>query len=129
MRLQTLYPSTTSSDPTWDKIPSAIYSLVEVTVGITCASVVTLRPLYHCLRRPFIKKNETPQPPGIRRYSFRRRPRDDLVLMTGDTSQLSSEAHEVELSRVELHSECSTAGGGPGNIETEGLPSKSRLPN
>ncbi|KAH6649547.1 hypothetical protein F5144DRAFT_553367 [Chaetomium tenue] len=47
IRLHTLYPSGTSLDPTWDKIPSAIYGLVEVNVGISCASVVTLRPLVH----------------------------------------------------------------------------------
>ncbi|EAQ92116.1 hypothetical protein CHGG_00351 [Chaetomium globosum CBS 148.51] len=50
IRLHTLYPSGTSLDPTWDKIPSAIYGLVEVNVGISCASVVTLRPLVRRLR-------------------------------------------------------------------------------
>lgn len=49
LRLQTLYPSTTTSDPTWDKIPSGFYGVIEANLGITCACVVTLRPLLHKL--------------------------------------------------------------------------------
>ncbi|KAK4120630.1 hypothetical protein N657DRAFT_579277 [Parathielavia appendiculata] len=78
LRLHTLYPSGTSADPTWGKIPSAIYGAVEVNVGISCASLVTLRPLFHSLRRTSSKSNETgtffhtaivmPRDPACRRF-------------------------------------------------------------
>jgi len=51
LRLRTLYPSTTSTNPSWDKVPSAIFGIIEVNVGIACASVVTLRPLYRLVRK------------------------------------------------------------------------------
>jgi hypothetical protein len=46
IRLHTLYASTTSTDPTWDKNSSGYYGQVEVNLGIICASIVTLRPLW-----------------------------------------------------------------------------------
>ncbi|KAK4450283.1 hypothetical protein QBC34DRAFT_349676 [Podospora aff. communis PSN243] len=49
LRLQTLVPSATSLDPTWDKVPSGVYGIVEANLGITCACIVTLRPLLHRL--------------------------------------------------------------------------------
>lgn len=50
LRLHTLHPSTTSSDPSWDKVPSAIFGIIEVNVGIACAAVVTLRPLFRVVQ-------------------------------------------------------------------------------
>ena len=49
LRLQTLVPSATSPDPTWDKVPSGVYGVTEANLGITCACIVTLRPLFHKL--------------------------------------------------------------------------------
>ncbi|RYP66499.1 hypothetical protein DL771_007759 [Monosporascus sp. 5C6A] len=46
IRLHTLYVSTTSTDPTWDKNPSGYYGQVEVNLGIVCACAATLKPLY-----------------------------------------------------------------------------------
>lgn len=51
VRLYTLYPSSTSTNPSWDKVPSAIYGIIEVNVGLSCACVVTLRPLFRVLRK------------------------------------------------------------------------------
>ncbi|GAB1318338.1 hypothetical protein MFIFM68171_08548 [Madurella fahalii] len=34
LRFQTLLPSTTSSDPTWDKTPSGFYGVIEANLGI-----------------------------------------------------------------------------------------------
>ncbi|KAK0627940.1 hypothetical protein B0T14DRAFT_513571 [Immersiella caudata] len=45
LRLQTLVPSATSQDPTWDKVPSGVYGVIEANLGIACACIVTLRPL------------------------------------------------------------------------------------
>ncbi|KAK5652296.1 hypothetical protein OQA88_10644 [Cercophora sp. LCS_1] len=49
LRLHTLVPSATSLDPTWDKVPSGVYGVTEANLGITCACIVTLRPLLHKL--------------------------------------------------------------------------------
>ena len=48
--MQTLLPSASSLDPTWEKVPSVIFAIIEINVGIACAAVVTLRPLYRRLR-------------------------------------------------------------------------------
>ena len=84
IRLQTLYPSTTSADPTWDKIPSAFYGQIEVNVGIVCACVVTLRPLYHRLRRPFSKDDSERK--RVLGRNARRSFSDDLI----PTSEIST---------------------------------------
>ncbi|KAH7304146.1 hypothetical protein B0I35DRAFT_495507 [Stachybotrys elegans] len=49
IRLHTLYTSTTSKDPTWDRNPSGYYGQAEVNLGIACACVVTLKPLWQRL--------------------------------------------------------------------------------
>ena len=70
-------------------------------MGISCACVVTLRPLLHQLRQPFSRKAKTapprigPAPPS----PVRRRLSADLSL-TADTTQIGSEDHDVELGGV-----------------------------
>ena len=44
-RLNSLYISTHSKDPTWDKTGTVYWSAIEVNVGIICTSMTTLRPL------------------------------------------------------------------------------------
>jgi hypothetical protein len=44
-RLQFLHNYTISSDPFFDTLPIHIWSMVEVHIGILCASLPTLRPL------------------------------------------------------------------------------------
>ena len=95
IRLQTLYSSSTSTDPSWDKVPSAIYGIIEINVGISCASVVTLRPLFHCLLLPFSKAGTPHQSRIVPQTPVRRRHEDDLVLMTRIPTQASHE--DVEL--------------------------------
>ncbi|KAM7190973.1 hypothetical protein V8F20_009511 [Naviculisporaceae sp. PSN 640] len=46
IRLQFLRLSATSPDRTWDSYFSAIYGVIEPNVGIICACIVTLRPLF-----------------------------------------------------------------------------------
>ncbi|GAB1312832.1 hypothetical protein MFIFM68171_03042 [Madurella fahalii] len=58
LRFQTLLPSTTSSDPTWDKTSSGFYGVIEPNLGITCACVVTLRPLFQRLRLSLSRNNQ-----------------------------------------------------------------------
>lgn len=46
IRLQVLRLSTTSTDRTWDSYFSAIYGAIECNLGIVCACIVTLRPMF-----------------------------------------------------------------------------------
>ncbi|KAM7220299.1 hypothetical protein V8F06_004265 [Rhypophila decipiens] len=46
IRLQYLRLSATSPDRTWDSYFSAVYGVIEPNVGIICACIVTLRPLF-----------------------------------------------------------------------------------
>ncbi|KAL8402762.1 hypothetical protein RB596_009212 [Gaeumannomyces avenae] len=54
LRLRLIFWSTTSTDKTWDSVPSGLYAVIEVNLGIACSCVVTLRPLFgrwFCLSR------------------------------------------------------------------------------
>jgi hypothetical protein len=74
LRLRVLHLSSTSPDKTWDSYFSAIYGAIEQNLGIACACVVTLRPLFRQWR--WLTAGETEQssvlqpevePPGLRR--------------------------------------------------------------
>jgi hypothetical protein len=45
VRLFTLRAAVNTTDPTWDNVPSAYWSIVELNCGIMCASLPSLRPL------------------------------------------------------------------------------------
>ena len=45
MRLRTLSTASDLGDSTWDNVDAALWSYLELTVGIICASLPTLRPL------------------------------------------------------------------------------------
>ncbi|KAK3392708.1 hypothetical protein B0H63DRAFT_386995, partial [Podospora didyma] len=45
VRLFTLHSAINTTDPTWDNVPSAYWSVVELNCGILCASLPPLRPL------------------------------------------------------------------------------------
>jgi len=51
LRLLTVRQSTQSTDGTWDKVPSSVYGAIEPNLGILCACLVTLRPLFCRHRR------------------------------------------------------------------------------
>ncbi|KAK0616873.1 hypothetical protein B0T14DRAFT_523959 [Immersiella caudata] len=110
LRLHTLYPSTTSTDPSWDKVPSAIFGIIEVNVGIACASVVTLRPLHRLVRKKTKKGSaETSSEPAVGAIPFGHSPgrrhilsEDDLILRGAEsqTTWVGSAYHngsEVEM--------------------------------
>ncbi|KAK1753668.1 hypothetical protein QBC47DRAFT_386892 [Echria macrotheca] len=105
VRLQTLLPSSTSADPSWDKVPSAIYGLIEINVGITCASVVALRPLYRSIRQRFTDKEIS------QGTLFSMPPQDvgpqgshaELVFDGGSTTRVDSKCDGLELDQVSAH--------------------------
>ncbi|KAF8846925.1 hypothetical protein BDZ45DRAFT_682215 [Acephala macrosclerotiorum] len=49
LRLHALYIVSISTDITYDNVDAAIWSIIEVNVGIICASLPTIKPLISCL--------------------------------------------------------------------------------
>jgi hypothetical protein len=47
LRLLTVVQSTQSKDSTYEKVGSALYGVIEPNLGIFCASIVTLKPLFN----------------------------------------------------------------------------------
>jgi len=47
LRLLTIVQSTQSKDSTYDKVGSALYGVIEPNLGIFCACIVTLKPLFN----------------------------------------------------------------------------------
>ncbi|KAK0623885.1 hypothetical protein B0T14DRAFT_517183 [Immersiella caudata] len=105
-RLQTLLPSTTSRDPTWDKTPSGMYGVIEANLGITCACVVTLRLLFHKLR---LSMSSLKVSIGTRTVTAKSIPRDSrkraslyhITLLSGNNTQLSSDSGDGEMNTVD----------------------------
>jgi len=69
LRLLTVVQSTQSTDPTYDKVGSALYGVIEPNLGIFCASIVTLRPLFnrvapHLSRRLGIREDNNAHATG-----------------------------------------------------------------
>lgn len=49
VRLTTLHQGIHTTDPFWDNVPAAYWSVVELNCGILCACLPTLRPLFQKL--------------------------------------------------------------------------------
>jgi hypothetical protein len=96
-RLHTLYPSSTSTDPSWDKVPSAIYGIIEVNVGIACASVVTLRPLFRLLRQKTKKGAESSIDPAVGAIPFGQSPHRRQILSDDDLALFTAESHTTRV--------------------------------
>lgn len=47
IRLWALQKTSVSADPSWDNEPSAIWSIIECCVGVICACVPSLKPLFN----------------------------------------------------------------------------------
>lgn len=56
LRLLTVVQSTQSKDSTYDKVGSALYGVIEPNLGIFCASIVTLRPLFNRIAPRFSQR-------------------------------------------------------------------------
>ncbi|KAH8695604.1 putative integral membrane protein [Talaromyces proteolyticus] len=46
VRLQSLRKATVSTDPSWDNVPSGLWSCMEADVGIICACLPSLKPFF-----------------------------------------------------------------------------------
>ncbi|KAH6846975.1 hypothetical protein B0I37DRAFT_134899 [Chaetomium sp. MPI-CAGE-AT-0009] len=56
LRLLTVVKSTQSKDSTYDKVGSALYGVIEPNLGIFCASIVTLKPLFNHIAPRFSQR-------------------------------------------------------------------------
>ncbi|KAH7378895.1 hypothetical protein BKA64DRAFT_585274 [Cadophora sp. MPI-SDFR-AT-0126] len=73
VRLQVLCVLSKSQDPTWDSQGASTWSIIELNIGIICASVSTLRPLFSwpLLKTP-VPCNRRTTPTHLRRISTRK---------------------------------------------------------
>ncbi|KAL8389078.1 hypothetical protein RB595_008805 [Gaeumannomyces hyphopodioides] len=98
LRLQVIYRSTTSTDRTWDAVPSGLYAIIEINVGIACSCVVTLRPLFSRWR--WLSNGGKAKPPqAITPTQKPPRPMDPFSVGTGST-QVLTESDDMELGAV-----------------------------
>ncbi|KLU87148.1 hypothetical protein MAPG_06152 [Magnaporthiopsis poae ATCC 64411] len=97
LRLQVLKRSATSTDKTWDSVPSGLYSIIEINVGIACSCIVTLRPLFGQWR--WLSGGAKKElPPAITPGQKAPRPRDPFSVGTDSTQVLT--VPDVELGTV-----------------------------
>ncbi|KAK1762900.1 hypothetical protein QBC33DRAFT_253416 [Phialemonium atrogriseum] len=66
VRIFTLRSANDSPDPTWDNVPSAYWSIVELNTGILCASLPPLRPLIRHLFPGLSSSSSSSQNPNSR---------------------------------------------------------------
>ncbi|KAL8346339.1 hypothetical protein RB598_000307 [Gaeumannomyces tritici] len=98
LRLQVIYRSTTSADKTWDAVPSGLYAIVEINVGIACSCVVTLRPLFGRWR--WLSSGGKAKPPqAITPARKPPRPMDPFSVGT-DSTQVLTVSDDVELGSI-----------------------------
>ncbi|KAL8296104.1 hypothetical protein RB600_001546 [Gaeumannomyces tritici] len=98
LRLQVIYRSTTSTDKTWDAVPSGLYGIIEINVGIACSCVVTLRPLFGRWR--WLSSGGKAEPPqAITPAQKSPRPMDPFSVGT-DSTQVLTVSDDVELGAV-----------------------------
>lgn len=56
-RILTIKKAALSLDVSWDSSPSSYFSVIEVNVGIVCACIITLRPLFAHLVPSLVKSS------------------------------------------------------------------------
>ncbi|PVH68237.1 putative integral membrane protein [Cadophora sp. DSE1049] len=74
LRLHSLYIVSVSTDITWDNTQAAVWSIIEVTVGIICASMPAMKPVISRLFPRLLSSNRSHQPTMLsqgRSYNFR----------------------------------------------------------
>ncbi|EJT79447.1 hypothetical protein GGTG_04531 [Gaeumannomyces tritici R3-111a-1] len=97
-RISVIYRSTTSADKTWDAVPSGLYAIIEINVGIACSCVVTLRPLFGRWR--WLSSGGKAKPPqAITPARKPPRPMDPFSVGT-DSTQVLTVSDDVELGSI-----------------------------
>jgi hypothetical protein len=105
IRFQTLLPSTTSTDPTWDKLPSALYGIIEPNIGIACACIVTLTPFFKKVRQIWASSSNLTTWSQVetqrRNFSPRIFRRGDTTLPSLGSTRPSNDGHGVKPGEAE----------------------------
>ncbi|EJT68720.1 hypothetical protein GGTG_13707 [Gaeumannomyces tritici R3-111a-1] len=126
LRLLVIQRSTTSTDKTWDSVPSGLYGVIEINVGIACSCIVTLRPLFSRWR--WLARGEPKPPPGISPAQKPPRPMDPFSVGS-DSTQVLTVSDDMELGRVHAASYGGSTRAGSRAAEEHGeqtLPAVSR---
>lgn len=94
IRLQSLRIFTLSNDPFYDSLPINTWSMVEVNIGILCASIPTLKPLFskaqrrrtrHALLRYGKKNSNEGEWPGESKVAILKTGKDMLISLHPST--------------------------------------------
>jgi hypothetical protein len=102
IRLHTLYASGTSTDPTWDKLPSGYCAQLEVNLGIVCACVVTLKPLFHQSRGLLSSNNSQESGVGSRPTMLRHHIPDlNNIPTVTESNRALCDSRDVQLSAMD----------------------------
>ncbi|KLU83367.1 hypothetical protein MAPG_02429 [Magnaporthiopsis poae ATCC 64411] len=118
LRLLSILGLSSSTDLTWDAVPSSIYGVTETNLGIACACVVTLRPLYKRLRRWswLSSAGGEPEPSQVEQQqqqqqrAKRRRHHQDsaaITVLADATDETETLGDDVELAVLNTHSPAS----------------------
>ncbi|KAF2828231.1 hypothetical protein CC86DRAFT_289689, partial [Ophiobolus disseminans] len=94
IRLQSLRVFTLSNDPFYDSLPINTWSMVEVNIGILCASIPTLKPLVskaqrhrtaHALRKYGDKKDQSGEWAGESKVAILKTGKDMMISLHPST--------------------------------------------
>ena len=105
IRLQSLRVFTLSNDPFYDSLPINTWSMVEVNIGILCASIPTLKPLVskaqrhrteHALRKYSDRKDDGGEWGGESKVAILKTGKDMMISLhpstfKGDTKSVDEE--------------------------------------
>lgn len=111
IRLQSLRIFTLSNDPFYDSLPINTWSMVEVNIGILCASIPTLKPLVskaqrhrtkNALLKYSSKKDMNGEWPGDSKVAILKTGKDMMIslhpstMKGGDTKSMDDEEWELD---------------------------------
>lgn len=108
LRLMVVLHSPKSTDRTWDTVNSALYGIIEISVGIACSCFVTLRPLFGRWRWLSGGKKEKP-PQAITPGQRPPRPRDPFSVGTDPFSVGTDGTQVITVPDVELGTMCTAS--------------------
>ncbi|OAL44404.1 hypothetical protein IQ07DRAFT_250802 [Pyrenochaeta sp. DS3sAY3a] len=105
IRLQSLRTFTLSNDPFYDSLPINTWSMVEVNIGILCASIPTLKPLVsmaqrhrtkHALLKYNSKNNAGGDWPGDSKVAILKTGKDMMISLHPSTKQGDMKSFDEE---------------------------------
>lgn len=102
-RITTLKAAADSTDPTWENTNAAVWSILEVTIGILAACLPTLKPLFAMILPRLFKSTITSQARQYHEYSMsaRKSRTGTKTNPTAATAYIKSEDDDTAALRTE----------------------------